>query len=944
MATLGALEIQMYADLARLRQDMAQAKSIVGDAATSIQSTIKGVGTVFATLGVGLSVGAFTGWIRGAIDAADEASKLAQKTGVATDKIAGLTLAYQQAGAGGVEALQKSMSKLSSELVKGNDTLQAMGITTKDTREALGQIADKFEGMADGTAKAAAAVGIWGEKMGANMIPLLNAGSKGLEEMEAMARKLGLAISTETGQAAEKFNDTLELLGLASKGLATQAIAQLLPSMNAFAGALLESRTETERMERGVEVLATALKGLFSLVAGGAEILNVFGKGIGGAASAVAQLLGGGGREGASEALRASFDDIKQGIGSTSDMIKGVWTGSAAAVAEKSAEWAKQQRLAAQAADDLMRKMLAQSEAAKKAAAETKKLADAERDRMANRPLQDLARKEQAEREHNKINEDIDAAEKKRMDGRELQARAVWEEYERAHNAANEAIAKDDQKLMEGLQADWQRTVDQMGQSLADALMTGGKNLAGYLQGLFRTLVLRPVLMPAATAASAFLTGPAGAASGGGVLGGTGNIGSIGSLLGGIGGFGASAGAGFSATLGGAGIGDLLAGAGAALGQGTMAGASAGLGLGVGAIAPYAIAAVGAYMLGKKLFGRKLQDTGLQGTFDASGDFSGNAYQFYKGGWLRKDKTKRSELDPALESTLDAGAMAMSATVRHYAEVLGLPAEAIKGYSQQIKLSLKGLGDKEIEAVITKAIADFGEGMAGRFGAALSAFQKAGETMADTLTRLAGLQTFSNTLAEMGGVFERVARLGIDAREGLIEMAGGMDAMAKKALQFVQDYYSRDEIAGLKAGEIKDALAAVGITKDVNSREEFRALMDSLDVNTDTGREQLVAMLDMAQAFTGVADFLAETGRTLSAAAAGAPAGNGATALFAAGGAADQVLAINNVGYWTQAVYDAIKEQTGIIAAQRPPASAPLPEYYPPPEVNNGWNWGAESN
>lgn len=238
---LGPLEIQMFADLARLRSDMEQAKAAVKGATDFM-------GSAFAAVGVSLSAAAFGSWIKGAIDAADEASKMAQKIGTTTDKVAGLQLAFEQSGAGGAEGMQKAMAKLSSEIIKGNDTLAALGITTKDSREALGQLADKFAGMADGTTKTAAAVDVFGAKLGANMIPLLNAGSKGLEEMDALAGKLGLTIDEQTGKAAEQFNDTLDSLGMAVKGIATQASAGLLPSLNAIAGAFLETFTEGGRL------------------------------------------------------------------------------------------------------------------------------------------------------------------------------------------------------------------------------------------------------------------------------------------------------------------------------------------------------------------------------------------------------------------------------------------------------------------------------------------------------------------------------------------------------------------------------------------------------------------------------------------------------------------------------------------------------------------------
>lgn len=930
---LGPLEIQMYADVARLRSDMEQAKAAVKGATDFM-------GSAFAAVGVSLSAAAFGSWIKGAIDAADEASKMAQKIGTTTDKVAGLQLAFEQSGAGGAEGMQKAMAKLSSEIIKGNDTLAALGITTKDSREALGQLADKFAGMADGTTKTAAAVDVFGAKLGANMIPLLNAGGDGLREMDELARKLGLTIDAETGKQAEKFNDTLDSLGKVSRGFATQAAAQLLPTLNDIAGAFLRNFTEGERLQGGVQVLDTGLKILFSTVAGGIEVFNTLGKSIGGVGAVAVQLLQGN-FSGALEAAKAVREDIGEGWAATADTIRKAWDGSASDVALKSAEMAKQQRDAAAAADELQRKLLAQSEAAKKAAAEMKKLADAENERLSRRGLAELKRYDEATAEDARLTAEYRKAVQQELEIRAMQDLArqrrvdlAEEEADKKYEAEREAARKANADIL----ADWQRTVDQMGQSLADALMAGGRSVGDYLKGLFRTMVLRPILMPAATAFSAAISGPAAAMGGAsGAAGSAGGLLNLGGALAGIGSFGTAAGAGISATLAGGSLGGILSGAGAMMGQGTMAGIAGGAGLGLGAIAPYVLGAVALYQLGKKAFGRELKDTGITGTFSDEG-FAGNQYKFYKGGWLTSDKTSTSKLNPGLDAVFDAGASAARATVQAYVEALGLPVEAMKGFTQKIKFSISGQSAKETQEEIERFVAKYGAGLADLYKTPLAAFQKAGEKIADTLERLATLQTFSNTLADLGGVFQRLAGLSVDAREGFIAMAGGMDALGTKALQFVQDYYGRDEIAGIKAAEIKDALAAVGITQDVNSRDDFRRLVDGLDVSTQQGQEQLAALLDMASAFTSVADYLAETGATLSGAAALSPSGGNAAALFGQGGQGELLLATNNVGFWTEAVYNAIVAQTAVITSG---SAAPAPaQQRPAPEVNGGNSGG----
>ena len=79
-------------------------------------------------------------------------------------------------------------------------------------------------------------------------------------------------------------------------------------------------------------------------------------------------------------------------------------------------------------------------------------------------------------------------------------------------------------------------------------------------------------------------------------------------------------------------------------------------------------------------------------------------------------------------------------------------------------------------------------------------------------------------------------------------MAGGMDALRSQAKSFVENYYSRDEVAGVKAREIQDALKAVGITGDISTKDQFRALVEGVDVTTTQGQEQLATLLQ-AQGF-----------------------------------------------------------------------------------------------
>lgn len=945
MSLLGALEIQMYADLARLRQDMNQAKGVVNDAAKSIQGTINTVGSAFQALGVGLSGAAFTAWIKGAIDAADEASKLAQKMGVTTEKVAGLQLAFQQSGAGGPEVMQKAMVRLSAGLVEGNKTLEALGIRSRDARDALALIADQFQAMPNGVEKTALAVGIFGDKLGANMIPLLNAGSKGLAEMDKLAADLGLTIDTELGAAAESFNDHMEQVQKATQGVALSLAQGVLPALEATAREMAEASKHGGAFAGMSQALAVAFEALVVL---GSDVAFVF-RGIWREVSTIAgqaKALATEGLAAAAKVRESAMADARADRDRLDAFQRRILQAREIAELTRNAADLDEPRLR-RAMEEGNRAIAARNMAlgktadeAKRAAAEQKRLAEAEADRISRRGLAQLKRYDDASAEDDRLTEAARKAQQAELElraaqdlGRQRRVDQAEADAEKAYLAEVEAAKKAQDQIL----AEWQKTVDQMGQALADALMTGGKSVADYLKGLFRQLVLRPVLMPTATAMSSMISGPAGAMGGVTGGGGMGNVLNIGGALGGLGTFGAAAAGGATAVMSGAALGEVLTAAGAAAAQGTLAGVAAGAGLAVGAIAPYVAAAYAVYAVAKKGFSREYDWTHLEGTYQG-GDFMGRNVDTYGGAWFRSDKNVARALEPEVESALDAGAKAVATRMKAYAEALGLPASAVDKASVSIRLATSRMSEDEIKKAIEKSIDDYTEAIARQYERLIKPLQKAGETLADTMERLVGLESASRVLSDLGGVFGRIATASVSAKEALAGMVGGLDNLVALSTQFVQDYYSRDEIAGVKADEVMSSLLKAGFSRQqigaLDERGDLRALMDSLDPNQDAAK--IAAVLQAAKGFGDVADYLQERGTgNLGSTAAQSPGAD-----YAGMFANSTTVAINGVGFWTEAVYRAIKELTGVVINRpisfTPSTAAPATEVTMP--VSSG-NW-----
>jgi len=309
----------------------------VAQGLAAIERQIGTAGKALLGLAGGLSLAGMAAFVKGSIDAADEMSKLSQKTGVLVKDVAGLQLAFRQAGAG--DQFAQSMARMAKEAAGGGKALADLGVQArgsdgqmKTSRQLLGEVADKFAGMRDGVQKTAAAQAVFG-KSGADLIPLLNAGSASLNEYDRLANQLGLTLDETTTKNAEKFNDTIDLMGQGVTGIGRQIAAQLLPTLTGLAGQFLDNMTKGDRLKKTADFLATGLKGLYVVALGVVEVFSTVGKTLGGVSAAIVAALRGD-FAGAGAILREMKTDIGSGWKDTLSEIQGAWSASGNAAVE----------------------------------------------------------------------------------------------------------------------------------------------------------------------------------------------------------------------------------------------------------------------------------------------------------------------------------------------------------------------------------------------------------------------------------------------------------------------------------------------------------------------------------------------------------------------------------------------------------------------------------
>lgn len=128
---------------------------------------------------------------------------------------------------------------------------------------------------ADSSDVASTAVEMFGSRCAQELIPMLNGGSAGLEEMMNKADELGLVMSDKAVKAGGELNDNLTTLKSTFTGVKNGIMSNLLPGLNqsivGMTGLLMGTKGAKDEIVKGVAEMAASLKVVF------AQISSVFG-------------------------------------------------------------------------------------------------------------------------------------------------------------------------------------------------------------------------------------------------------------------------------------------------------------------------------------------------------------------------------------------------------------------------------------------------------------------------------------------------------------------------------------------------------------------------------------------------------------------------------------------------------------------------------------------
>ncbi len=151
----------------------------------------------------------------------------------------------------------------------------------------------------------------------------------------------------------------------------------------------------------------------------------------------------------------------------------------------------------------------------------------------------------------------------------------------------------------------------------------------------------------------------------------------------------------------------------------------------------------------------------------------------------------------------------------------------------------------------------------------IAALQQPTELASVALKRVAGEFEATNAIASVLGktsleAFGAVGLKSEETRKNLITLVGGLDQLSSQTASFSQNFLTDAERLAPVSKALDEALASMNLSTIPQTREQFKNLVQSLDLTTEKGQKTLAALLDVQDAFAQVHPEIVATTTALS--------------------------------------------------------------------------------
>jgi len=233
----GRAYVELLADDSKLQQGLTRAQASLRGFGSSLQAIglpLMAVGTAI-TGSLSLAVSSFT-------SVGDSLAKMSRRVGLSVETLSAFSHAANRGGMD-VETLETGIRKMHQTLYDAGRgmgdagrTLAALGLKASDLaalspEDQFRKIADRLSQIQNPGTRAALAVDLFG-KSGARLLPMLEDGAAGLDEIRERCERLGIIVTSTEAAGAEVLDDAFTDLRASAKAVAFSIGGALAPAVS----------------------------------------------------------------------------------------------------------------------------------------------------------------------------------------------------------------------------------------------------------------------------------------------------------------------------------------------------------------------------------------------------------------------------------------------------------------------------------------------------------------------------------------------------------------------------------------------------------------------------------------------------------------------------------------------------------------------------------------
>lgn len=243
------------------------------------------------------------------------------------------------------------------------------------------------------------------------------------------------------------------------------------------------------------------------------------------------------------------------------------------------------------------------------------------------------------------------------------------------------------------------------------------------------------------------------------------------------------------------------------------------------------------------------------GTTTLAGQFSGEGFagQYQtpwtqKGGWFRSNRSGVDTQAVAAEQQAALNAL-VGGTKSVFDNLVAVSGDANKSISGWTFAINRQVATQEQQ---NQLIIDMADSMGNYLIPSLEQFKLEGENLADTAVRMRDEFILTDTVLRLvGGSFGAVGLASMGARDNLVQLMGGIQSMNTTMQSYYQNFFTDAERHANDLGALTIQFAQLGLSIP-QSANDFKLLVSSQDLSTESGRQLFAALMSLNGAFAAL--------------------------------------------------------------------------------------------